>query len=230
MSVSIYAFLGARTEDLQPRFIQAFGEIGFRVELHPDMTVTQSNQTGSLYLAVLETPAQLQRLAPGRPLLAEFGYGIQQYQKKTRGSPKWPPRKVGQYSYEAGTRTSAGRSTVDAAMQTLSMAILAKITDGYFYGDGDATAVDGEVALAETVKQLAVYEHRNFDAYARPFEQWPPLDQLMSHAWPSEIVPDPIPGAAPGKRRFRLGYKFSIFHIPGILLLLYWFVISVLFS
>jgi hypothetical protein len=230
MSVSIYAFLGKRAEDLQARFILAFSEIGFRVELHPDMTLTDPNQTGSLYLAVLETPAQFQRLAPARPLLAEFGYGLQKHQKKARHSPEWPPRKVGQYCYEAGTRTSAGRSTVDAVMQTLSMAILAKITDGYFYGDGDAAAVDGEVALVETVKQLAVYEHRNFDAYARPFDHWPPLDQLMSHAWPPEILPDPIPSAIPRKRPFRLGYKFSIFHIPGILLLLYWFVIGIFFS
>lgn len=230
MSISIYAFLGTETANLDARFIQAFLNLGFHVQLHPQLTLTESCPSGSLFLNVIQTPPQMLRLAPQAPLLIEFGYGVRKKGKKEPRSMRWPPKGVGSYSYEANSRTSAGRSGAAAAMQSLSMAILAKETGGYCYGDGDEAALAGDLALAQAIQELARFDRANFDAYASRFESWPPIDGASPCAPSQKIIPPMALAPVIQKRRARFSYKFSWLHLPGILLFTYFLVVTLLYS
>lgn len=230
MSISVYAFLGPETDDLDVRFIRAFLNFGFHVELHPELTLMAPGATGSLYLRVNKTPPQMLRLAPEAPLLVEFAYGVQKRRRKEPRSMQWPPRGVRNYSYEASSRTSAGRSAATGAMQLLSMAILAKETDGYLYVDGAETAVAGDPALKVAAQDLVKFASTNFDAYAYRFESWPPVDSVSSFTLPQEIVPPKALTHTVHKPAIRFRYKFSWFHVPGILLLTYFFLATLLYS
>jgi hypothetical protein len=230
MSINISAFLGSETDNLDARFIQAFLSFGFHVQLHPELTLMEPCVTGSLYLSVIKTPPQMLRMAPEAPLLIEFGYDVQKRRKKGPRSMQWPPRGVGSYTYEASSRTAAGRSKAAAAMQLLSMAILAKETGGYFYVDGDEAALAGDLALKLAAQELVQFDGTNFDAYVYRFESWPPVDGVSSFTWPQEIVPPRVLTQAIRKSTARFRYKFSWFHIPGILLVTYFLVVTLLYS
>lgn len=233
MSISIQTFLGPETDDLNHRFIRAFADLGFSVELHPEFVLTESPPIGALYLNITGTPSRICRLEPDAPLLVAFGYGVSPsdrrgQKQRARLGVKSP------CSYVAGSRTSAGRSPAAGAMQMLAMAILAKETGGYLYADGDELSVKGDVAVELAMQALARFEKFNFDAYAHRFESWPPLDKDLPFTWPPEIVPPvtpaPIPATARKKLSTLFGYKFSLFHLPGIFLFMYFLVVTILYS
>ena len=94
---------------------------------------------------------------------------------------------------------------------------------------------DGLVLEEEKVIELAHFEEFNFDAYAHRFESWPPLDNDLPFTWPSEIVPPGTPAQIPAEAKKKklsilLGYKFSWFHLPGILLFIYFGVVTLFYS
>lgn len=202
MSICIYAFLGPRTEDLDARCLQAFSDLGFKVQLHPESSFATPPAGGVLYLSILETPARLQRTAPEQALLACFDYYIEKRDSKAPRSKEWPPRKVKQYGHEVHTRTASGRSTASYFMQALSLAILARETGGWYFCEFDDHALDGESAIASILQELESYTARAFDDAPVPAAQVQP------------------------RRRWR--YRFSIFHLPGIVLLLYWTALAVI--
>lgn len=232
MSIEASAFFGTKTDNLEARFIQAFADLGFDVQLHPGHTLTESCATGCLYLNVTRTPPHFLRLAPELPLLIVFGYDVHKRKKKEARDMHWPPRGVKSYSYEAGSRTAAGRSDAAGAMQIVSMAILAKETGGYFYIDGENTACTGDLALQQANRELEHFDRRYFDADVHRFESWPPLANISSFRWPQTIEPPKAPTPAPAvqKRRIMFRYKFSWFHVPGIVLLTYFLVVTLLYS
>lgn len=228
MSICIYAFLGPRTGDLDARCLQAFSDLGFKVQLHPESSFAVPPAGGVLYLSILETPVRLQRIAPEHALLAAFDYYIEQHDSKAPRSQEWPPRKVKQYGHEVNTRTASGRSTASYFMQALSMAILARETGGWYFCDADDHALGGERAIASVLQELEAYASLAFDEGACPFTTWPPLAWDPAFIWPQPIaLPAPAPApAAPLRRRWR--YRFSIFHLPGIVLLLYWLALALM--
>ena len=230
MSLNISAFLGKKTDGLEARFIEAFANLGFDVQLHPDLTLTKSSAEQVLYLRVTKTPVEFLRMEPAIPLLIAFEFGVQKRGKKEPRSMLWPPRGVGNYSYTTISRTAAGRSESTAAMQILSMAILAKESEGYFYADGEDVASPGEVAFNQAVQEQNRFNRTNFDAYAYRFESWPPVDGIAPFAWPPKIVPPKSLTQKMPKRRFRFRYKFSWLQFPGILLVSYFILATLLYS
>lgn len=229
MSICIYAFLGPRTEDLDVRCLQAFSDLGFKVQLHPESSFAVPPAGGALYLSILKTPARLQRIAPDQALLTCFDYYIEKHDSKAPRSKEWPPRKVKQYGYEVNSRTASGRSTASYFMQALSMAILARETGGWYFCEFDDHALSGESAVAGILQELEPYAARAFDDEAYPFTAWPPLAGDPGFAWPQPIGrPAPPAPAAPRKQRWRWRYRFSIFHLPGIVLLLYWLALGLI--
>lgn len=230
MSINISAFLGKKTDELDARFIKTFSNLGFDVQLPPDLTLTKSSVEGVLYLRLAKTPPEFQRMEPTEPLLIAFDFGVQKRGKKEARSMLWPPRGVGAYTYTISSRTAAGRNDSTAAMQMLSMAILAKESDGYFYADGEEVASLGEVAFNQAVQEQSRFNRTNFDAYAYRFESWPPVHGVSSFVWPQQIVPPKSLTQQIPKRRFRFRYKFSWFHVPGILLISYWTLATLLYS
>ena len=234
MSISIQTFLGPETDDLNRRFVQAFADLGFGVELHPEFVLTESPPVGALYLKITGTPSRIYRLEPEVPLLVAFGYGVSP--SGGRGKKRRTRLGVGSpCNYVVGSRTSAGRSPAAGVMQMLAMAILAKETGGYLRADGDAVSVNGDAAVEVAMQELARFEKFNFDAYAHRFESWPPLDNDLPFTWPSEILPPVTPAQIPAEAKKKklsilLGYKFSWFHLPGILLLVYFGVGTIIYS
>lgn len=230
MSINIFAFLGNETGNLDARFIQAFADLGFDVALHPEFSLTGPSVRGSLYLKVMKTPPQMLRIAPAHALLIEFEYDVIKREKKLPRSMGWPPKGVGNYSYEATSRTSSGRSDATAAMQLLSMAILAKETGGAFYADDDDAASKGALALQQSIQGLDRFDQTHFDAYAYAFKSWPPVDGDNSFTWGQQIVPPEVALPLLAKRRPQFGYKFSWLHVPGILLVMYFLVMTLVYS
>ncbi|WP_156794621.1 hypothetical protein [Herbaspirillum seropedicae] len=233
MSISIQTFLGPETDDLNHRFVHAFADLGFSVELHPESVLTESPPVGALYLKITGTPSRICRLEPDVPLLVAFGYGVSHSRRRRQ---KQRARLGGKSpcSYVAGSRTSAGRSPAAGAMQMLAMAVLAKETGGYLYADGYEVSVKGDTAVELAMQELAHFEKFNFDAYAHRFESWPPLDKDLPFTWPPEIVPPVTPAQIPVKAKRKLstlfGYKFSWLHLPGIFFFIYFLVVTILYS
>ncbi|MCW5300296.1 hypothetical protein DXT88_19165 [Herbaspirillum lusitanum] len=230
MSINVAVFFGKETADLDTRFIRAYADLGFEVQLHPELTLTESSASGCIYLLVTKTPPHFLRLAPDLPLLIMFGYGVHKRQKKETRSRQWPPRGVGGYSYEASSRSSAGRSDAAGAMQIVSMAILAKETEGHFYVDGDDTARTGDLAVQQAVLELARFDRVYFDADVHPFESWPPVNGSSTFRWPPIIEPPKSPIPTVQKRRTLFRYKFSWLHVPGIVLITYFLIVTLLYS
>lgn len=230
MSINISAFLGKKTDDLDARFIKAFSNLGFDVQLHPDLTLTKSSAEGVLYLRITKTPPEFLRLEPTAPLLIGFEFDVQKREKKAPRSMAWPPRGVGAYTYAMSSRTAAGRNDSAATIQILSMAILANESNGYFYADGEEAASSGEAALNQAVQEKDRFSRINFDAYAYRFESWPPVDGIGSFVWPQKIIPPEAPTQKVPRRRFRFNYKFSWFHLPGTLLIIYFTLATFLYS
>lgn len=230
MSLNVSAFLGKETADLDARFIRAFADLGFHVQLHPELGLTESSAAGCLYLKVTATPPHFLRLAPELPLLIMFGYDVHKKQKTDARSMQWPPRGVKNYSHEASSRTSAGRSDAAGAMQILSMAILAKESAGYVHIDGDDAARTGALGLQQAILELAHFDRVYFDADVHRFESWPPVDGASSFQWPPIIESPKAPPSAVKKRRALFTYKFSWFHAPGIVLVTYFLVVTLLYS
>lgn len=233
MSINIITFLGPETDGLHDRFIQAFDRLGFRVQLHPELRLTESPPGEVLYLSIIATPPQIRRLEPDAGLLVAFGYGVSAPGMNGDGQRARKGGK-GRYGRVAVSRTSAGRSPAAGAMQMLVMAILARESGGKFRCDGDQGRLSGEAAVEVAVQQLSHFEKFNFDAYAHRFESWPVLDGSEPFAWPPEIIPPAAPTAALGKagrkRRAFFRYKFSWFHVPGIVLFTYFLVVTLLYS
>lgn len=153
MSVDIHAFLGSNVLGLESRLIASFGQIGFRIALHPDMDLLQANSTGCMCVAILETPPTVKRLAPGVPVIASFGYDAKVLSQPV-AMGNWPPRGVKKHCYEVCTRTAAGRSRCSYFAQALVAAFLAKETGGYFWVNGDALAISGKKAVERILSQL----------------------------------------------------------------------------
>lgn len=153
MSVEIYVFLGSNVTELESRLIASFEQIGFKIAIHPDMSLLKVNATGCMSVAIVETPSTLKRLAPGVPLLASFEYHVKDFvQSNAKGN--WPPRGVKKHCFEIYTRITAGRSRCSYFMQALVAAFLAKETDGYFWVLGDAKALSGTKAVKTVLAQL----------------------------------------------------------------------------
>lgn len=166
MSVEIYAFLGSNVSELASRLISSFEHIGFKVALHPDMDLLNSNPTGCLCLAILETPPTLKRVASEVPLLISFGFSVTRREISLPvDGINWPPKGVKTHAHEIYTRTSAGRSRSSYFMQAFTMAILAKETGGYVWCNGDAKAVSGNAAFKKVLAEL-----NSLDASARQIQ------------------------------------------------------------
>lgn len=230
MSINISAFLGKKTDDLDARFIKAFSNLGFDVQLHPDLTLTKSSVEGVLYLRITKTPPEFLRIEPTASLLIGFEFDVQKREKKAPRSMAWPPRGVGAYTHAMSTRTAAGRNDATASMQILSMAILAKESDGYCYADGEEVASAGEAAFNQAVQENNRFSRITFDAYAYRFESWPPVDGIGSFVWPQKIIPPESLTQKIPQRRFRFKYKFSWFLLPGTLLIIYFTLATLLYS
>lgn len=230
MSIDIHGFLGPEIHDLETRVIRAFASLGFSAAIHPEMRLLESNPGGCLYLSFTETPPHVGRLLPGAPLLLGFEYGVKKRGEKTPKAAGWPPGKVKQYTYEICTRTSAGRSIAGYFAQALTVAILAKETQGYFYISGDATAVPGHVGLERVQAELSRATGGEFDAEAYPFETWPPMTTDTSFRWP-----EPIRSEQPGRAEVtglsrQRRFKFPVFQILGWALVLYFLLATILYS
>lgn len=161
MSIEFSAFLGERIQDLESRFIQAFDELGFCIQIHPDMRLLETNETGCLYLSVLKIPTTIKRIAPHKPLLVGFDYQSAAYINEAPHDDQWPPPKVTRYTYEVYTRTSSGRSLSVHYMQALTAAVLAKITRGYFYIHGESQAMPGSKGVQKIIDELNRLEDSN---------------------------------------------------------------------
>lgn len=233
MSLCILSFLGPHTGNLNQRVLDVFTELGFAVELPPGTVLTQSPPLGILYLKIKATPPAVLRLEPATDLLMGFGYSVW---PADPGDKKQRARLGvrGPCTYQASSRTDAGRSPATASMQELMMAVLAKVTGGDCLLDGDDRCVSGDVALEKAKAGLMHFGKFNFDAYARRFDSWPPAREGEPFTWPAEILPPPIPQAVPvpEKKRFSLlrGYKLSWLELPGLLLVLFFLVVTLIYS
>jgi hypothetical protein len=227
MSIDVYGFLGSDIRDVESRVLQSFTTLGFSVAIHPEMTLHESTPCGCLYLTFTETPPQIGRVRPGVPLLLGFGFGVS---KRTARSAGWPPKGVKGYSYEVCTRTSSGRSNADYFAQALTVAILAKETNGYFYINGDDVAVPGKLGLDQILEELNGTAGDEFDSGAHPFEAWPPIVPNVPFAWPEPIaaVQDhhtKVVSDYPKKR-----FKISVIEGVGWALVLYFVIAIVIYS
>lgn len=227
MSIDVYGFLGSDTQDLELRVIQTYKSLGFTVAIHPEMNCLESNPSASLYISFTETPPQIGRVCHGVPLLLGFGYSVG---KRGARSAGWPPKKVKQYAYEVCTRTSAGRSIADYFAQALTVAILAKETNGYYYINGDDVAVPGDLGLERILGELNRTTGCEFDSGAYPFKAWPPIAPNESFAWPEPIASvqhqrTEVAGSSRGKR-----FKLSV--IEGLVwaLVLYFLIVTIAYS
>lgn len=187
MSIEIYAFLGDDIDNLESRLIKSFRELGFAIELHPELRLLENNPDGAFYLAALATPPHLHRVRPDTPLLLSFGYSVSKTSQNARKRPGWPPRKVQGQSYEIATRTSAGRSHMDFFAQAFTSAILARETRGYFYILGEEEALSGDAALERLLGELDFCKAWELDAGAYPYQAWPPISRNESFLWPDPI-------------------------------------------
>lgn len=227
MSIDIYGFLGPDTQDLESRVIQGFKNLGFSAVIHPGMRLLESNPSGCLYISFIETPPRIGRICAGVPLLLGFGYSVVKRGAKSAG---WPPKKVKQYAYEVCTRTAAGRSTASYFAQALTVAILAKETNGYFYINGNDAAVPGDSGLELIQGELDRITGCEFDLGAYPFEAWPPIDPNASFVWPEPIASPlqqpTIAANSSEKKRF----KFSVIEALGWTLILYFLIVTIVYS
>lgn len=165
MGIYIYAFLGPELQGIAARIVQAFGELGFRIEIHPEMDILATNPTGCLYMAVHATPRPVKRLAAHVPLLVRFGYEVVPPSSEAPRTRLRPFRKMREFTYEIRTSTGPGTSRSAYFMQALTAAILARETGGYFYVNGDAEAVPGAAGVERILSELA-----GLDAAARQLE------------------------------------------------------------
>lgn len=227
MSIDIYGFLGSDTQDLESRVIQAFKKLGFSAAIHPEMRLLESNPSGSLYISFTETPPQIGRVCTGVPLLLGFGYSVEKKRAKSAG---WPPKKVKQYAYEVCTRTSAGRAIADYFAQALTVAILAKETNGYFYINGDDMAVPGYLGLERILGELNRTKGCKFDLGAYPFEVWPPTTLNASFTWPEPIASLQHQQAKVADSSRKKRFRFSVIDGFGWALVLYFFIVTVVYS
>lgn len=186
MSIVFYGFLGRDTQHLENRFVLEFARIGFEVEIHPKMKLLESNGSGHIYLAFIKIPSHLKRMHPDVPLLAEFEYSACMRTSSFAQEEGWPPRKVRRFTYEIFTRTASGRSAISLYAQALTVAILAKITNGQFFGDGASEAVSGSVELDSILAEIE--KHECIDAGAYPFHDWPSMDATASWVPPPRLT------------------------------------------
>lgn len=230
MSIDIYGFLGSNTLDLESRVIQSFAHLGFSAVLHPEINLLESNSTGCLYISFIKTPSKLKRVYHDSPLLFGFGYSVSMNTKKKYRSDGWPPKNVKQYEYEVSTRTSAGRSTGNYFAQALTVAILANETNGYFYINGDDAAIPGNLALERIIGELNSAIDRTFDLGAYPFEAWPPIDSNASFTWPEPIVSTQHQYPVNARNLRPKWLQFSVMEGLGLALLLYFLIVTIIYS
>lgn len=230
MSIAIHGFLGPDTGNLEARVLQAFAALGFAVHYHPQSTLLESGAGGVMYMSFTQTPAHLNRIAPGTPLLLAFDYAIRLPDGRAAAGEEWPPRKVKRYSHEIATRTAAGRSRADYFAQALTVAILAKETGGYFYLDGDEDALSGRQALERVVTELNRPRGYEFDADAHPFEAWPPLAPDGAFVWPKPLVSRHLVQLRQAVQLPRKRIKFTVTGVAGGALLLYFLIAVILYS
>lgn len=154
MSIDIHAFLGNDLLGLEARLVRGFSEAGFRIEIHPENRLLEMNALGTLYVAIHEAPAFLERILPGQALLVGFGYVPVAADPKAAQGAASLLAKVDAYTWELQTRSASGRSQAAYFMQALTAAILANETKGRFFIAGDAAATTGKAGLARILREL----------------------------------------------------------------------------
>ena len=207
MSIEIYAFLGDQLDDLEARL---FEDVGFGITLHPETRILEPNAHAALYLRLDAAPHDLNRIAPDTPLLLSFGYGVAQATLNKHRNPQWPPPGVKSHTHEIVTRTSNGRSPADAIAQSLTAAVLAKITVGYYYVLGERQAIPGGAALEQVIQELQYLSRLEFDNGAFPFTDWPVIFTRAVNAWNNPIALT-HKHPPPPKRRWRLPSILELF-------------------
>jgi hypothetical protein len=155
MSIEFTAYLGSDINNLDSKVISCFSDLGFDVTFHPEMSLQKNNRTECFAIAINKTPEYLKRNAKDTPLFTSFGYVIAKIQDK-----KYIPKKARKCTYGVYTRTSAGRTRATCLMQELTTAILAKVTQGIFYGSEQEQALNGDDAVKYAVDELHKLESR----------------------------------------------------------------------
>ncbi|MEX8195151.1 hypothetical protein [Comamonas guangdongensis] len=216
MSICFEGFLGKEIQNIETRLIEEFSSLGFHIEIHPDVNLLDSKNFDVLHIKVNKTPVCLKRISPATPLLVSFGYYSKRRDAALQTEEGDPPRRVRKYSYRISTRTSAGRSFSAVHMQALTVAVLAKISNGRFHGDDDAEAVSGSAGLQKIVDELHNTSDIFFDSNAFPFESWPSLGEDSNFKYP-EIINKTLKNTqegifhVPHKRKININYSYLFF-------------------
>ncbi len=229
MSIVICGFLGHETQDLEKRVVQEFSELGFKVEIHPDINLLQQNDDESLYLNFLETPAYIKRSYPGVPLLAGCGYYVSLNPGGANPDDKNRLVSVDNYTYQVCTRTSSGRSPSSFYAQALTVAILSKITGGQFYAEGHGDIVSGDSGLEQILTELRQDADLEFDADAYPFQTWPPIDPTVAYTWPAPLeskIPKTVAKSIPPKKII----KITPMGLFCLFIFLYFSIVTIIYS
>jgi hypothetical protein len=194
MSIEIYAYLGGQTNNLEERAIHAFNEIGFEISFHPETNLLHTDPSGCIDICIHETPSNIPRAQENTPLIVSFGYSAAQKSESSKNEDEdedededvWLPPEAENYTYEIYTRTSAGRSHAEYFMQAYTVAILSKVTNGYFlFYDGINEAISGELAIKKITSEMNSLISRAvtnesfagkipsyFDEGVQPFTEW----------------------------------------------------------
>lgn len=229
MSICTYAFLGPNIDNIDVKVVQAFGDLGFGVEAHPEMSFVESPAGGYLYIQVKQVPSNLKRVRPDTPLLVSFEYEVKN-EKQAPRSNGWPPKGVKQFSYSVSARTASGRSRATFYVQALTCAILAKETGGYYYVDANEKAESGSEGLDRMVREMNAASELEFDADAFPFEGWPPTSHEDPFRWPSPIKSLYVENYVASQKAPKRKIKFSLLEVMGYLLIFYFVVVGFLYS
>lgn len=186
MSIEIYAYLGGQINDLEERVIHSFNELGFKISFHPKTNLLHTDPSGCIEICIHETPSKIPRTHENVPLLVSFGYCAAQKSESGEDEDEWLPPEAENYTYEIYTRTSAGRSHADYFMQAYTVAILSKVTNGYFLPyDCINEAISGELAVNKITSEMNSLISRTatnesfagnmpayFDEGVQPFTEW----------------------------------------------------------
>jgi hypothetical protein len=190
MSIEIYAYLGDQINNLEERVIHSFNEIGFKISFHPETDLLHTDPSGCIDICIHETPPNVPRAQENVPLVVSFGYSAAQKlesdEDEDEDEDEWLPPEAENYTYEIYTRTSAGRSYAAYFMQAYTLAILSKVTNGYFiFNDGINEAINGELAVEKITSEMNSIISRTatnepfadsmpayFDEGVLPFTEW----------------------------------------------------------
>lgn len=151
MSITVYGFLGDQLDGIQERFVKRFRVLGFEIELAPEVDIMSGCYDGLLSIAIKSTPPSLKRISPEALLFVQIDLNIL---IGSQIDEDWPPRGVGAFSHEVFSRSSAGRSNIAYYMQALTVAVLADLSEGYFYLEDIDVTYTGSEAVASLVSEI----------------------------------------------------------------------------